>query len=221
MTKNTKYSIYIPSKGRAENCKTAEILEEEGLDFKLVVEPQDSEEYSKRFGKVRCVVMDKNDQGVAYVRNWIKTYSKAHGEDHHWQIDDNIGWFKVREKGKNLKSSASKCLSKVEEFYDSFENIGIAGLAHTAFAFAYKVDFGVNKQVYSCVLIRNDLAIKWRPDTVEDTDYSLQVLMQDKFKWCTVLFYKILIDKAKTMSMSGGNTDLEYKKGGREKRSLG
>jgi hypothetical protein len=58
----------------------------------------------------------------------------------------------------------------------------------------------------------------WRKGLVEDTDYSLQVLT---LGFCTVLFNTLLIEKEKTMKMSGGNTELEYGGDGRMNRSIG
>jgi len=40
------------------------------------------------------------------------------------------------------------------------------------------------------------------------------------FFWCTVLFHRLLIEKAVTMKMKGGNTEIEYGGIGRLKRTL-
>ena len=47
-----KYTIYIPSKNRSDNCKTAQILlKHEFKSFKIVIEPQDYKDYLKSFWK--------------------------------------------------------------------------------------------------------------------------------------------------------------------------
>lgn len=216
-----KYPVYIPSKGRSESCLTADILQSENIDFNIVVEPQDADGYIDIYGADKCLIMEHNDYGIAYARNWIKKHSTDRGEGFHWQIDDNIKSFRVRRNNKNQKIEAGYCLTEVERYNDAHCNIGISGLCHTAFAFSHKTDYGFNKQVYSCVLVRNELPLWWRDGLVEDTDYSLQVLTLGDNNWCTVLFHRLLIEKAKTMSMKGGNTEIEYSENGRLIRSLG
>ena len=64
-----------------------------------------------------------------------------------------------------------------------------------------------NTRIYSCILVRNDLDHRWRGRYNEDTDLSIRVL---KDGMCTILFNAFLMDKATTMTMSGGNTDSVY-----------
>jgi hypothetical protein len=66
--------------------------------------------------------------------------------------------------------------------------------------------------VYSCLLILNALPHKWRGRYNEDTDLCLQVLADG---WCTVLTNAFLINKMRTMTMKGGNSDILYKGDGR------
>lgn len=42
-----KYPVYVISKGRFKGNQTAQFLIEDKVDFKLVVEPQEAEEYKK------------------------------------------------------------------------------------------------------------------------------------------------------------------------------
>lgn len=212
---DVRHSIYIPSRGRHDCCLTANVLVEEGIDFRVVVEPQDRDDYVDRYGE-RVLTMNESDRGIAYVRNWIKDYSIKQGESHHWQIDDNIRGFQIRRGSKNEKSTALECLGLVELNVAQFTNIAAAGLTHTAFAFSASRPVDINKQVYSCVLFDNSLPNRWRDGLIEDTDYSLQVLHEG---WCTLLFNALLMEKATTMSMKGGNTELVHGGRGREKRS--
>jgi hypothetical protein len=65
----------------------------------------------------------------------------------------------------------------------------------------------------------NSLPHRWRGRYNEDTDLCLQVLAD---KWCTVLFNAFSIQKMRTMTMKGGNSDQLYDGDGRLKmaRSL-
>ena len=212
-----KYSIYIPSKNRSLYCLTANLLRQDEVDFKIVVEPQDAKTYKERYGE-KVLVMDKNDAGIAYARNWIKRYSISEGEKYHWQIDDNIRNFKKRYDGKNHKHHTLDCLPEVEDYVSQHDNIAISGLKHSNFAFSAKNCKDFNKQIYSCFLVKNDVPINWREDVVEDTDYSLQVLTKG---YCTVIFNRLVMDKMATGKMKGGNTEISYGEVGRVKRSVG
>jgi hypothetical protein len=206
------HDIYIPSKGRADTCLTAKILESENIDFKIVIEPQDLSEYQKHYPASKLLVMPENNKGIAYVRNFCKDHSNAQQQTHHWQLDDNIKSFRIRQMNKNVKQAASACLKTVEYYEQNFKNIGISGLRHTMFAFSQKESLSFNQQCYSAVLVNNKTPIRWRDKIVEDTDYSLQLLMNN---YVTVLFNRVLIEKAVTMSMKGGHTDSTYKGSGR------
>ena len=79
--------------------------------------------------------------------------------------------------------------------------------------------FYLNSRVYSCTLVLNRLPHRWRGRYNEDTDLCLQVLADG---WCTVLVNAFLTQKARTMTIKGGNTAALYQGDGRLKmaRSL-
>lgn len=168
-----RYTVYIPSKGRAETLATAEQLKEYNTSFKIVVEPQDEAEYLKFWDKDSLIVMKDNDKGMSFVRNFIKQYSIEQKEEFHWQLDDNIKSFKRRVNNKNIPYNPKKLLAIAERYCDRYSNVAIAGLCYTNYAFAKKNKVDVNKQPCSCFLVRNDLKNKWRPELMEDTDYAL------------------------------------------------
>ena len=211
------YPIYIPSKARSDYCLTADIFIAEGIDVKIVIEPQDREKYKEKYEKY-ILVMEKNDQGIAYVRNWCKKHALNNKDKFHWQIDDNIRAFRRRENKKNIRCKAIPCLQEVEDFICEYKNIGIVGLRHTMYAFSQKQYLSLNQQVYSCVLVNNYINVWWRDNCVEDTDYSLQILFEN---YCTIIFNTLLIEKPPTMQMKGGNTEIAYGGDGRLRRSFG
>jgi hypothetical protein len=207
-----KYPIYIPSKARPK-CVTGNLFKAAGLNYLIVVEPQDYEEYVKVHDASNILVMDKNDQGIHYVRNFCKIHSKDFKS--HWQFDDNIRSFKVRENEKNIISDSAAMIRKVESFIDLFDNVGICGFSHDVFAWTKDNVIDLNKQCYSGVLVNNTIDIWWRDEVVEDTDYSLQVLSNN---YCTLLFNTLLIAKETTKKGNGGNDNSDD---WRMKRSLG
>lgn len=214
--KEVKYPIYVPSKARSEIKLTTKALNDVNLHFYVVVEPQDAADYYKEYPEDKIVVMEKNDQGIGYVRNACKDHSLSIGADYHWQVDDNIKDFRIRENGKNVIKNTRNVFSAAENYISHFDNIGICSLSHIMFAFTKDTHIAINKQAYSCVLVNNSLDIRYREDCIEDTDYSLQVL--DK-GYCTILFNTLIMNKAATGQYKGGNTDTVHSGEGRLNRS--
>ena len=212
------HQIYVPSRGRASlKGFTVDALEESGLSYYIIVEPQEYDSYAEYHDPKKILCMEENDQGVAYVRNFCKEHSIKSGQTHHWQIDDNIKNFAKRIGTKNVPFSARDCIVPVEKVVSEYQNIGLVGLSHSLFAFSKRNFIDINKQIYSCFLVDNSVKCGFRPKTIDDTDYSLQVLTAG---FCTVMFNRLLINKAATMTVKGGNTDTEYAGQGRMNRSL-
>eukprot|EP00759_Apiculatamorpha_spiralis_P035159 PhF_6_TR36127/c0_g1_i2/m.52438 len=87
--------IFIPSKGRATANGTWTALQEVGLPYTVVVEPQDFDEYKQHHAHYRhasVVSLPKNDQGVQYVRNYI-LYKLSPPVGWYWCIDDDVTVF--------------------------------------------------------------------------------------------------------------------------------
>jgi hypothetical protein len=212
-----RFPIYIPSRGRYEKNLTANLLKEEEIPFKLVVEPQDAHNYFNAFGGDSILILPENNQGVSYVRNWIKDYSKEVKEEYHWQIDDDIRHFKRRIDNKNVNSSAMGVLTEAEDEVVKYSNVGAAGLSSFVFAWASKQDVKINKQVYTVMLFNNATPVRFTKDTIEDLDYSLRVLYAG---WCTLFFTRIMFEAVPTMKQKGGNTDMHFSDNGRYKLYL-
>jgi len=187
----------------------------------MVVEPQESDIYAVKFGPERVLVLPQNDQGLIFVRNWIKDHATVAGHVRHWQLDDNIGWIGRRWKARRVPCDAGVALAAVENFVDRYENVAVAGLNYEMFLPTSRdaPPFQVNCHVYSCSLILNSLPNRWRTLYNDDTDFCLQVLSDG---WCTVLFNVFYCWKKWTMQIKGGNTDALYQGDGRLKmaRSL-
>jgi hypothetical protein len=220
---NLLYPIYIISKGRYNTALTAKCFQKDNVDFHLVVEPQEYDEYSKRFGedKVYKLPFSNLGMGGTPARNWCWQHAKNNGHKRHWIFDDNIQAFGRLHKGKRLNCNSSIGIKAIEEFTDRYENIAISGFNYRFFVTRQtKKPYTLNCHVYSALLINNDIPFKWRLRYNEDTDLCLQVLTTNY--WCTVLFNAFYCDKMGTMKMKGGNTTELYKGDGRLKmaRSL-
>ena len=207
---NPKYPIYIISKGRP-TCLTGRILRGLGVPFKIVIEPQQSDEYLSNWHDSQLLVLPFSDlrQGSIPVRNWVLTHSRSNGFKRHWILDDNIEGF--NRLNKNLKplvldGTIFKC---AEDFTDRYENIMLSGFNYASFCKATDriPPFYLNTRIYSCILVNNNIPFEWRGIFNEDTDLSLRVL---KAGFCTVLFNAFLAGKVTTMRMKGGNTGEVY-----------
>jgi hypothetical protein len=209
-----KYPIYIVSKGRADNGTTARFLLKENVSFKIVVEPQETTAYENSFGKENVLTLPFSNLGKGSypARNWIWEHSKAAGDERHWILDDNIQGVRRLFAGERLPADSGPAFRSVETLTDRYSNVAISGMNYRFFVTAISKPFAVNVHVYSCLLIKNDLPHRWRLRYNEDTDLCLQVLMDG---YCTILTNTFMIDKAKTMTMKGGNTDELYVGDGR------
>lgn len=218
-----KYPVYVISKGRY-NLKnhTAVFLLKDGIDVKIVIEPQEEADYSKRFGREHLLILPFSNLGLGGIpaRNWVWEHAKESGAKRHWILDDNISGMKTWKNGKRVKCNAQVAFNHVEKFIDKFENIAIGGIQYTMFCMTGMTKklkpFYHNCHVYSCLLILNELPFRWRGRYNEDTDLCLQALTQN---WCTVNVNAFMVDKMATMTCKGGNTDELYKDNGRLKMS--
>ena len=210
-----RYPVYVISKGRADCCLTARFLIADGCPFKLVVEPQEVDAYAAKFGRERLLVLPFSNLGLGSIpaRNWVWEHAKAAGAERHWILDDNINMVRRLYREKRLRCNGAAALAIVEGFVDRYTNVAIAGLNYSWFVtHVIRKPFTLNCRIYSCLLIRNDLPFRWRGRYNEDTDLSLQVLTAG---WCTMLVHAFTIDKVRTMTMKGGNTDELYAGDGR------
>jgi len=221
---NPRYPIYVISKGRFNNCKTAKFLIKDKCPFYLVVEPQEYEEYKKRYNCNILVTPEdfsKRGQGSIPVRNFIWKHSSDNSFERHWCVDDNISGIYYRFKGKRFWCKSQPAFCSIEDFIDRYTNIGIGGMNYGMFVVDNRPmpPFYHNVHVYSCLCIMNKLPYRWRGRYNEDTDLCLQVLSGG---YCTILTNIFSIDKMTTLTMKGGNMETLYKGDGRLKmaRSL-
>lgn len=86
-----RYPIFIPTKGRADNPVTINMFKRQGVDFKIVIESQDYEAYSKIVNSDQILVVPHQNEGLTVTRNWIWDYAEKMGYYKFWTFDDNIG----------------------------------------------------------------------------------------------------------------------------------
>jgi len=209
---NPKYPVYVISKGRSESRLTAKALDKIGVPFRIVVEPQEHAAYASVIDPAKILTLPFSNlgQGSIPARNWVWEHSIAEGHARHWILDDNILRFHRLHKNVKYSTTDGTTFRVIEDWADRYENIALAGMQYELFAPAKQkaAVLILNTRVYSCILIQNNLGIRWRGRYNEDTDLSLRAL---KAGWCTALFNAFLAKKMATLRMKGGNTDELYK----------
>ena len=210
---NTKYPIYIISKGRADTRFTSRTFEEMGVPYRIVIEPQEYDKYAAVIDPKKILVLPFSNlgQGSIPVRNWVWEHSISEGHKRHWVMDDNIRYFYRLNRNKKVRVKDATILRAAEDFSDRYENVKMAGLNYAFFCPAElkRPPYYVNTRIYSCILLNNDIPHRWRGRYNEDTDLSLRIL---KDGYCTILFNAFLCGKMATMTMKGGNTEEVYAK---------
>ena len=206
----TLYPIYVISKGRPDCCLSSIALQKDNVPHKVVVEPQELDEYKKHMPDADYLVTPFSNLGERSipVRNFIWEHSGNAGAIRHWCVDDNIRKWRYFNGHDRITVNALLAFQIIEEFTQRFSNVGIAGPAYTFFSMPRlnMPPFRKNCHIYSCMLIRNDLPFRWRGPWNEDVDLNLQCLA---IKQCTLQLIAITCDKQATMTMKGGNSN-EY-----------
>jgi hypothetical protein len=208
---NPRYPVYIVSKGRWQSRITARHLAEIGVPFRIVVEPQEFDDYAAVIDPAWILTLPFSNlgQGSIPARNWIWEHSISEGHARHWIMDDNIQRFYRLHRQAKVPVADGTVLAAMEDFSDRYVNVSMAGPQYEFFAPRRKVwpPFVLNTRVYSCILLANDVHHRWRGRYNDDTDLSLRFL---KDGYCTVLFNAFLAKKRPTMTMRGGNTESLY-----------
>jgi len=205
-TKNiNKYPVFIPTKGRYEKPLTISMFNKLNINYKIVIEKQELEQYKKIVDEKNIIVVPHQNKGLTVTRNWIWDYSQKKGYERFWTFDDNI--YKIFRLNNNLKVPVStNILGVLEDFTDRYKNIYISGMNYFMFASRKsKVPpLYLNTRVYSNMLIKTDIPFRNQLFYNDDTDLCLRIL---KAGYCTVLFNSFLIEKAVTMKYKGGMTE--------------
>ena len=211
-----KYPIYIISKGRFENPKTARALDRMNVQYNICVEPSEYAEYQKTIEGGNIIHLPDNfserGQGSIPVRNWVFENAIEQGHDKHWILDDNIHTFYRMNKNTILEVQNDTTFKACEDFTGRFRNVGLSGMQYDKFvmAKAHISPFYKNTRIYSCILINHAIPFRWRGRYNEDTDLSLRCL---KAGWNTILFNAFPCGKMVSMRDKGGNTDTIYNTG--------
>jgi len=221
--KKPRYPIYIVSKGRYKRNPTSRALKEMGVDFYIIVEEQEYNNYLDIAEAKQLLILPKKYQdeydtfwkiedgktGVGAARNFAWKHSIDSGYEWHWVMDDNIEAFERLNNNLKVKCTDGSIFLACEDFVNRYENIGQAGLQYSYFMplCDARPPYKLNTRIYSCLLQNNKVKQRWRGRYNEDTDLSIRIM---KDGWVTVQFNAFLQAKRATQTLKGGNTDEFY-----------
>lgn len=163
---------YIPTKGRLKT-NTYKLFNDVGIKVIHFIEPQEINKYQVP----NKVSIEKNNEGIGYVRNYMLEYARKN--NHSWVIvcDDDVTSF-GKYNGKTQKLDASIWFDILEKSKKlPFEIIGINYRQH---AWHEKKNYSINRKFAEVCVLLNIKKIKWnyrsRFNTKEDRDFSLQTI---------------------------------------------
>ena len=230
-----QHPIYIISKGRAEyGPRTAHVLDRLGVPFRIVVETQEVDEYEKAGHTGRIIVLDQRYQdeyetcddlgdtlpvGAGAARNFVKAHSREQGDSWHWVMDDNIRQFYRFHANRQIRVNDGSLLRFAEDFTKQYSNIAISGPEYYMFVPRKRklAPVALNRRIFSCFLVRNEMPFTFRGRYNEDVIHSLDIL---RGGWMTMMWYFLLAQKLTTQTQRGGNTDQLYADGTRMKSNM-
>lgn len=171
-------NIFIPSKNRVKNATLLKFCDENNYKINLVVEPQDYNNYKEVYKNFNYIILDKNNMGITYVRNFIKQYTEKNNIDYYWQLDDDLTGLFYREQTKLIRSDISILNKAAEQFIKN--NISLGALEYRQFAWSANKDLIENSFCDSCVFVNNKDLLNFRyrsyVEGKEDRDFAMQVI---------------------------------------------
>jgi glycosyltransferase involved in cell wall biosynthesis len=204
------WPIYIPSKGRP-NPATAKTLA--AIPHTLIVEPQDMGAYARvnEIGS-KLLSLQKDNQGIAYVRNFVLNLCRELNHKWFWMLDDDITGFNRSEGGRNHKTDPAIVLAEAQKIFQSLGQVGQGALEYQQFSWSAKKEHAIGYcDVAVAINVERTKNLNYRPEMnlKEDRDFTLQVLASGML---TVRSSKLSFAAPKNGSNKGGLYDI-YRSG--------
>ncbi len=225
----SRYPIYIISKGRPDSRLTVKSLDAMGAMYRVVIEESEYDDYAAVINPNKLLVLPEGFRenpkwarrcentgllgGSIPVRNWVWEHSIAEGHKRHWILDDNIWHFYRAHNNRKTKVLTPTPFRVCEDFTDRYTDVKMSGMNYASLcpAIYKRPPYYHNTRVYSCILLANDVyengELYWRGKYNEDTDLSLRLM---KAGYHTYLFNAFVCGKCATLTMEGGNTKEVY-----------
>lgn len=171
-----KFPIYIPSTGRAGALKTPRLLDKFGLEYYVVVERDEGEEYKRLYPNAHVLLLPDSNYGTSSVaRNYCIQHSKIFDYPAHWQLDDDISNVFCHNKAKVVHRDLVKIMTELEWMMVARPICAMVGIRVNNFLKQVTKSISVNSSITSFFLVRNT-SMKFRGTMLVDMDYQLQAL---------------------------------------------
>lgn len=171
--------LLIPSKNRADS-KLFNLLAKDNINFKIVIEPQDENNYRNKGWDKNLLLLPENNRGLVYSRNFILNYARKNNIEWLWMCDDDVKGFYQTINNKNQSISPLTAFNLAEEKFISRKNIAQCSMEYQQYAWSQKKDIITNSycDVVVCININNTIGINYRQQVIlkEDRDFTLQCL---------------------------------------------
>ena len=239
----TRFPVYIVSKGRHDCCLTSQYMTACNVKHYVVVEQHQLQDYQQTVGQSPYVTLltipqrffdeyethcdyennegETRKTGPGAARNFAWWHSMQNGFEAHHVLDDNMRGFHMLSDNMKIKVRTGAIIRLMEDHFMACENAVLGGPCYSMFA--PKTDdrgaFITNTRIYSWILIKNhiwDEGIQWRARYNEDSILSIDVM---KKGYSTIQYYVFLQNKIATQSLPGGNTEEFYAKEGTVRKS--
>jgi hypothetical protein len=169
--------IFIPTKGRSGNQKTAALLQKTGIEYTLVIEPQEKHLYPGH----NTVVLPENDKGLAYSRNYILSLNKGL----FGMFDDDVKDFGIVEN-KRCKTAPEKLIEFIG-LCEKYKGFAAYCPAYQQYAWSANKSYSVNVSTEVVSVIDAALIGNARYDGEifpDDRDFFLQLVVQGRKTIC-------------------------------------
>jgi|TARA_R110000765_G_scaffold106962_2_gene197673 hypothetical protein len=168
--------IFIPTKGRSDNCKTANLIGDYKNLF-LVVEPKEYGYYKEKYPNNNILQLPENDKGIIYSRNFIKQYTEEKNINYYWQLDDDISYLYKRELKKLIRENPITALEYCQNYFIN-NSISVGALEYRQYAWSATKEIVLNSFCDSVVFINNKLVegMRYTNGTKEDRDFCIQAI---------------------------------------------
>lgn len=166
--------IFIPSKNRLDKPKTYNILKELGLKPIFVLEPQEETE-AKKLG-YPYILLEDNNRGITYARNFILKYCREHFIEFAVMIDDDINCFGRISNKKFIKDNTA--FLDALKFFKKVKTCGT--MEYAQFGWAATKFFSLNKsmEVVHFLYIPLMKNVNYDDNTKEDKDMAIQLIFK-------------------------------------------
>lgn len=216
------WPIYVPSSGRAGHAPTLQWLAGEwaAKSAILCVDLDEAEDYKREYPRIRLIYNNIKPHTLVGARQSILNHARLRGHAWHWQIDDDVHAFGMREKPaqKSTPVRASVALARLQP-YSQIPRAALIAPDFRQFAWHSKTEYSLNQRCMVVIGVNGTTGLNFDTNLPlkSDIDFCLQNFTAG---WRSVLSH--LVDFSyveQNGNTRGGNVD-QYKTPGLQESAV-